>query len=341
VSYADIVQAVAPAVVTVRASRSARVAQQLPLFDNPLFRRFHGVRVPRPPIQTEVEHALGSGVIVRSDGHILTNYHVIDAAQEIEVNLNDGRTYSAKVVGTDAPSDLAVLKVRADGLSVVKLGDSDKVRVGDMCLALGNPFGVGQSVTAGIISAKSRSTEALGSGSFEDFLQTDAAINKGNSGGALVNMRGELIGINAQIVSPNGGGFIGIGLAIPSNMAKNVMDQLIEKRTVQRGMLGMTIQPVTSDIAANLGMKKVGGAIVNSVDPGGPAEHAGITPGDVILQLNGQDVTSANELRNEIAGTSPGTEVALTLSRNGSQRLIRVRLGTLSLQSAMPGESSC
>jgi Do/DeqQ family serine protease len=335
-SYADIVRAVAPAVVTVRASRSVRVPQQFPFFDSPLFHRFFGGG-SRSPIQTKVEQALGSGVIVRPDGHILTNYHVVDGAQEIEVNLSDGRTFSARVVGADKPSDLAVVKVKAYGLSVLQLGDSDKVRVGDLCLALGNPFGVGESVTAGIISAKSRATDTLGSGSFEDFLQTDAAINKGNSGGALVNMRAELIGINSQIVSPNGGGFIGIGFAIPSNMAKNVMVQLIQKGTVQRGMLGMTIQPVTSEIVAGLGLKEIRGVLVNSVNSGGPAAQAGIKPGDVILRVNGKDVPSPNELRNEIAAMSPGTEVALTVSRDGSQRQIRVRLGTLILQSQREG----
>jgi serine protease Do len=326
-SYAGVVQTVAPAVVTIRASHRVRAPQQFPFFNSPLFREFFG-GVPTPRNQTQVELALGSGVIVHADGHVLTNYHVIDGAQEIKVDLSNHHTYSAKVVGSDAPSDLAVLKISAGGLPVLQLGDSDKVRVGDVCLAVGNPLGVGESVTSGIISAKGRSTDILGSGSFEDFLQTDAAINKGNSGGALVNTRGELIGINSQIVSSNGG-FIGIGFAIPSNMAKNVMDQLIQRGKVERGMLGVTIQTVTSDLASGLGLKQVGGVLVSSVNPGGPAAQAGIKQGDVILQLNGTDVTDPNQLRNAVAATSPGSEVTLTISRNGQQQQVKVRLGTL------------
>jgi S1-C subfamily serine protease len=195
---------------------------------------------------------------------------------------------------------------------------------------------VGESVTSGIISAKGRATETVGSGSFQDFLQTDAAINRGNSGGALVNTRGELIGINSEILSSNGG-FIGIGFAIPSNLAKNVMDQLIRKGKVQRGMLGVAIQPVTSDIAASLGLKEVRGVLVNSVNPGGPAERAGIKQGDVILQLNGKNIDSGNELRNEVAALSPGTDVNLTISRDGSQHQIRARLEPLTGQ---PSEQS-
>ncbi|HTX38690.1 MAG TPA: DegQ family serine endoprotease [Bryobacteraceae bacterium] len=338
-SYADVVQTVAPAVVTIRASHRVRAPQQFPFFNSPFFQQFFGGGVPNNQNKMEEELALGSGVIVRPDGHILTNYHVIDGAQEIKVDLTNQHTYSAKVVGSDEPSDLAVLKISASGLPVLQLGDSDKVRVGDVCLAVGNPLGVGQSVTQGIISAKGRTTDILGSGSFEDFLQTDAAINKGNSGGALVNTRGELIGINSQILSSNGG-FIGIGFAIPSNMAKNVMDQLIQKGKVQRGMLGVTIQPVTSDLAAGLGLKQVGGVLVSSVVPGGPAAQAGIKQGDVILQLNGTDVNDTNELRNDVAADSPGTEVTLTISRNGKQEQVKVRLGALTPEAAQQTQSS-
>jgi S1-C subfamily serine protease len=245
-SYADVVDRVAPAVVTIRSSRRVRAPQQFPFFDDPFFRQFFGGGNPRSRGgNTQVEHALGSGVIVQADGHILTNHHVVDGAEDIKVELNSTRSYSAKLVGSDAPSDLAVLKISASDLPVLQLGDSDKVRVGDVCLAVGNPLGVGESVTAGIISAKGRSTDTVGGGSFQDFLQTDAPINQGNSGGALVNTRGELIGINSQIVSSNGGN-IGIGFAIPSNMAKNVMSQLLGKGTVRRGMLGVGIQPVTA-----------------------------------------------------------------------------------------------
>src|SRR5690348_4575201 len=270
-SYADVVDRVAPAVVTIRSSRRVRASQQFPFFDEPFFRQFFGGGSPSTP---QVEQALGSGVIVRADGHILTNHHVIDGAEEIKVDLSTRRTYSAKVIGSDAPSDLAVLKISASDLPVLQLADSDKVRVGDIALAVGNPLGIGETVTAGIISAKGRATGS-GDGSFQDFLQTDAPINKGNSGGALVNTRGELVGINSQILSPNGGGNIGIGFAIPSNMAKSVMNQLIKKGKVNRGMLGVTIQPLTSDLAQGLGLKEARGVLIGDVVPGGPAEKAG------------------------------------------------------------------
>ena len=333
-SYADVVQPVAAAVVTIRASRRVRAPQQFPFFDDPFFHQFFGNVTPRNPGQTERQSALGSGVIVRANGYVVTNFHVIDGAEDVKVDLSNRRTYSAKVVGSDQPSDLALLHISANDLPVLGLGDSDQVRVGDVCLAVGNPFGVGESVTAGIISAKGRSTDILGSGSFEDFLQTDAAINKGNSGGALVDTRGELIGINSQILSPNGVGNVGIGFAIPSNLVRNVMNQLIQKGNVRRGSLGVTIQPVTSEIAASLGLPDVRGVLVNEVKSGSPAKEAGLQEGDVILQFNGNDVTDSNALRNAVAAESPGTEVTLTIWRNGTQKQTRVRLGTLTAQTA-------
>ena len=233
-SYADTVDRVAPAVVTVRSARRVKTAEQYPFGDDQLFRFFFGRPEQRNSApQEEVERALGSGVIVRPDGYILTNHHVVNGAQEISVDLGDRRTFKAKLVGSDPPSDLAVLKIDVTNLPVLSPGDSDKVRVGDVCLAVGNPLGLGETVTAGIISAKGRTTD-ISDGSFEDFLQTDAPINRGNSGGALVNTSGGLIGINSQIVSESGGN-IGIGFAIPSNMAKSVMDQLISKGKVSRG----------------------------------------------------------------------------------------------------------
>jgi Do/DeqQ family serine protease len=244
----------------------------------------------------------------------------------------DRRTFSATLVGSDSPSDLAVLKVNSSGLPVLNLADSDHVRVGDVCLAVGNPLGIGQTVTSGIVSAKSRAT-GLSNGSFEDFLQTDAPINQGNSGGALVNTMAQLIGINSQILSPTGGN-IGIGFAIPSNMAKSVMNQLVTSGKVRRGQLGVGIQPVTSDIASSLGLKQVRGVLVNAVTPGGPAERAGIRTGDVIIAAIGTPIDDANGFRNHIAGTAPGTEVTLTVVRDGREQQIRVKLGELTPESA-------
>jgi len=252
---------VAPAVVTIRSARRIHAAQQFPFFDDPFFRQFFGNRNRErsPEDRTLLQHGLGSGVIVSADGYILTNHHVIDGAEQISVDLNDRRSFEAKVIGSDAPSDLALLKIEASGLPVLPLGDSDQVRVGDLCLAVGNPLGIGETVTAGIISARGRVT-GLSDGSFEDFLQTDAAINQGNSGGALVNTQGELIGINSQIVSTSGGN-IGIGFAIPSNMAKNAMDQLQHGGKVRRGRLGVGIQEITSDLAKSLNLHEVRGVL--------------------------------------------------------------------------------
>jgi Do/DeqQ family serine protease len=327
--YAEVVSRVAPAVVTVRSERRVRAAEQFPFLDDPFFRQLFGGRPGSTPqaSQALVERALGSGVIVTPDGYILTNHHVIDGAQEIRVELNDNRALPAKVVGSDAPSDLAVLKVDARGLPVLPLGDSDRVRVGDVVLAVGNPLGVGQTVTMGIISAKGRQT-GLSDGSFEDFLQTDAPINQGNSGGALVNTSGELVGINSQIISPSGGN-IGIGFAVPANMARSVVEQLTKTGKVRRGMLGVSVQSMTSDLASSLGLSDVRGALVNSVQPGGPAERAGLRRGDVVVGLNDAPVADGNALRNHVASTPPGEEVTLTISRDGREQQVRVTLGEL------------
>ncbi len=326
-SYAAVVDQVAPAVVTIRSERRVKaVSQQLP--DDPLFRQFFGEdfggRRQRPDRR---EGALGSGVIVRGDGYVLTNHHVVDGAEQVTVDLTDGRSFKAKVVGSDRPSDLAVLKIDGHNLQTLTLGDSDAVRVGDVVLAVGNPLGVGQTVTMGIVSAKGRSTD-VGQGAFEDFIQTDAPINEGNSGGALVSTRGELVGINSQILTPSGGN-IGIGFAIPANMARNVMTQLIDHGQVRRGMLGVTIQPVTSDIARSLGLAHVQGALVNNVQPDSPAQQAGIRRGDVITAVNGAAVKDYNELRNDVAALQPGSRVQLTLVRDGKEQTVNVTLAEL------------
>ncbi len=334
-SYADVVDRVAPAVVTIRSTERVRAPQQFPFFDDPFFQQFFGGRIPRGRGDgTEQRESLGSGVILRADGYIVTNHHVVDGADQIKVDLSTRQTYSARLVGSDPPSDLAVLKIGAGGLSVLYLGDSDKVRVGDVVLAVGNPLNIGETVTAGIISAKGRAT-GLSNGSFQDFLQTDAPINRGNSGGALVNTRGELIGINSQIVSPSPeGGNIGIGFAIPSNMARTVVDELIGKGKVQRGMMGVTVEQMTADIAENFGMKQARGILIREVTPGSAAEKAGLKAGDVILQFNGKDVNDTNTFRNQVAALGPGAEVTLTIWRNNAEQQVRVRLGEWTAETA-------
>jgi serine protease Do len=329
ISYADVVNRVAPAVVTIRSARVVRAPRQYPFFNDPFFRDFFGDRFRQgaPAPRQQIQRGLGSGVIITKDGYVLTNHHVIDGAEEIKVEMSNNRDYDAKLIGDDPRSDLAVLKINANDLPMLTLGDSDHVRVGDVALAVGNPLGIGQTVTAGIISAKGRTT-GLSDGSFESFLQTDAPINQGNSGGALVNTTGELIGINSQIVSPTGGN-IGIGFAIPANMARSVAEQLIKSGKVRRGHLGVTIQPVTSEMAASLGLKEARGVIVSEVEQGSPAQRAGIKQGDVITTINGNQVNDGNSLRNIIASAGPGAEVTLNIVRDGREQTLRATLGEL------------
>ncbi|HEY3038388.1 MAG TPA: Do family serine endopeptidase [Pyrinomonadaceae bacterium] len=326
VSYADIVSRVSPAVITIHSEMRVRAPQQYPFMDDPMFRQFFGDRLPQQvPEQRRI--GLGSGVIISTDGYILTNHHVIDGAEQIKVDLNDNRTLDAKVVGSDPPSDLAVLKIDATGLPVLALGDSDRVRVGDIVLAIGNPMGIGQTVTMGIISAKGRQT-GLSSGSFEDFLQTDAPINQGNSGGALVSTNSELIGINSQILSPSGGS-IGIGFAIPSNMARTITDTLVKTGKVRRGQLGITVVRANSEPAKQLGIKENKGIVVAQVQPGSAADRAGLKKGDVITSFNGVEVNDPNVFRNQVATTGPGSEVTLAILRDGREQQVRATLGEL------------
>lgn len=330
-SYADIVKVIAPSVVTIRVEGKASFSPaQFQLPNDDFFRRFFGDPgdrddpAPAPRQRAPRQRGLGSGVIVSGDGYILTNNHVVNNADDIRVELTDGRTVVAKLIGTDKPSDLALIKVDVTGLHPATIGNADSVQVGDVVLAVGNPLGVGQTVTMGIISAKGRSTGA-GSGSYEDFLQTDAPINQGNSGGALVNTKGELVGINSQILS-NGGGNIGIGFAIPSNMAKHVMDELRTHGKVTRAQLGVTVQGVTSDLAASLGLKDVGGALIGSVRHLSAADRAGLKRGDVIMAFNGQMVGDTNMLRNRVAETAPGSTADVTIVRDGREQHVSVKL---------------
>ena len=338
-SYADVVKDVTPAVVTIRVEGRARVSPTQ-FQDDDLFRRFFGDQFGTSPRRMPAPRTrgLGSGVVVTGDGYLLTNHHVIDGASDIRVEFADGRSFAAKVVGSDQPSDLALLKIDATNLHPLTLGDSDAVQVGDIVLAVGNPLGIGQTVTSGIVSAKGRST-GVGDGGYEDFLQTDAPINHGNSGGALVNTKGELVGINSQILSVSDGN-IGIGFAIPANMARRVMDQLKTDGRVHRAQLGVSVQPVTSDLAASLGLSDTRGAIVSAVEPGSAAERAGVKRGDVIVSFNGQPVSEYNALRNRVAEAKPGASATVGIVRDGSEKTLTVKLDEASPNRTARGSSN-
>jgi serine protease Do len=319
-------------VVNISSSRIVKHSEEMdnPMFNDPFFRQFFGngdMNQPRSrQPQQEKEQGLGSGVIVGTNGYILTNNHVVDGATDIKVSLRDRRDFTAKVVGRDPKTDIAVLKINAEHLAAMPLGDSSNVQVGDLAFAIGDPFGVGQTVTMGIVSATSRAN--LGIEDYEDFIQTDAAINPGNSGGALIDSRGELIGINTAILSHNGGNQ-GVGFAIPVNLAKRVMDQIVDHGHVIRGFLGATIQDVTPTMASALGMNNANGVLVGDVTPNGPAAQAGIKPGDVIVKINGQPVTDSAALRLQVSETDPGTTVPITVRRGNSNLDLNVKLGEL------------
>jgi Do/DeqQ family serine protease len=315
-SLAPMIKRVSPAVVNIATRGTvSETGPQNPLSDDPFYRRFFSTPPDLGPRNRAFQSA-GSGVIFNAQsGYILTNAHVVENATEITVTLQDGRDVQAEILGRDAPSDVAVLKVKADGLTQIPLGDSATVEVGDFVVAIGNPFGLQHTVTSGIISGLSRS--GINPDGYEDFIQTDASINPGNSGGALVNLKGELIGINTAILSKNGGN-IGIGFAIPINMVKNVTDQLLKFGAVKRGVLGVNIYTLTPDIARSLGITKVRGALVSEVVGGSAAEKAGVRTGDVITAVNGQSVKSNAELRNVIGLLRVGDKVEIGIVRDGN-----------------------
>ncbi|MEY4006235.1 MAG: hypothetical protein RLZZ221_2331 [Verrucomicrobiota bacterium] len=323
-SYADVLEPVQRAVVSVYSTKI--IKERIAI--NPFFRQFFG-NIPDQERESRQE-GLGSGVIVSADGYILTNNHVVEGADELKVTLADDRDFMAKVVGTDPKTDVAVLKIEAEGLPTVTLADSDKLRVGDLVFAVGNPLGVGQTVTMGIISAKGRSKLGLleNVSGYEDFIQTDAAINMGNSGGALVDARGRLIGINSAIITPSRGS-VGIGFAIPVNLARFIMNSLVETGAVARGFLGVTGgDALTADLAEQLGLKRdARGVVVTEIEPGSPADEAGLRRSDVVVALNGQIVNSWEELRLIVAQTLPGSEAKLRVMRDGKPRDLKVAMG--------------
>jgi serine protease Do len=321
--FASVFKPALPAVVSIASSRIVKVPQT-PFFNDPFFQQFFGGQFPRGP-QEQREQGLGSGVIISPDGYILTNNHVIDKATDIKVMLADRREFPGKVIGADPKTDVAVVKIAATALPTITLGDSSKLQVGDYAFAIGNPFGVGETGTMGIISATGRN--GLDIEDYEDFIQTDAAINPGNSGGALLNIRGELIGINTAILSGGSGGNQGIGFAIPINMAKHVMDEILKNGKVVRGYIGVGIQEVTPDLAKAFHIPAETGALVGNVEHDSPGAKAGLQRGDVITELDGQTVSGPNDLRLRVGSMTPGTTVRLKVLRNGESRDVRLTLG--------------
>jgi serine protease Do len=329
----EVVDAVRPSVVNISTTKRVRTRSGGPgqFFDDPFFRRFFGEDFfrnfgqPRERKETN----LGSGIIVDKKGYILTNNHVVKDAEEIIVTLYDKREFKGEVIGMDPKTDLAVIKIKEDDLPVARLGDSEKLRVGEMVIAVGSPYGLSHTVTTGIVSAKGRANVRISD--YEDFIQTDAAINPGNSGGPLINIKGEVVGINTAIFSTSGG-YQGIGFAIPVSMANVVMESLIKEGKVTRGWLGVTIQPITRELAEQFGLKDEQGTLVSDVFEGSPADEAGVKRGDIIVRYNGREVDEPNSLRNMVAATPPGKEVDLAVVREETRVTLSVKIGEL------PGE---
>jgi serine protease Do len=348
--FSAVLEPLLPAVVNISTSKVVKNTKSQNPFSDPFFRQFFGNPFGGDEDQQQQpreqrEHSLGSGVIVNPDGYILTNNHVVEGASDVQVTLSDKRTLKAKVVGTDPRTDIAVLKIPTSGLSTVTLGDSTKAKVGDIVLAIGDPFGIGETATMGIVSAVGRRNLSLeGPGGYEDFIQTDASINPGNSGGALVNTRGELIGINTAIISNGGGGNQGIGFAVPVNMARGVMEQILKTGKVTRGYLGVSIQGITPDLAKAFNLPSAEGALVGDVTPDSPGAKAGLQKGDVITALNGQKIADYTDLRLRISQTPPGTSINMEVYRNGQKQQMKATLvefpeKTETAQSAPEGET--
>src|ERR1700757_733182 len=337
-SYAAVLKSVLPTVVNISSSKVVRARAESPEGMMPFFRQFFGgegdgdENFPLPQPRDHREKNLGSGVIVSPEGYILTNNHVVDGATEVRVILSEKREFQARVVGTDPKTDIAVLKIEASGLSPITIGDSSRAEVGDTVLAIGDPFGVGETVTKGIVSATGRGN--LGIEDYEDFIQTDAPINPGNSGGALVNDRGELVGINTAILSHGSGGNEGIGFAVPVNLAHQVMDQILTNGKVVRAYLGILPQDMTPDMAKAFGEKEARGVVVGDVTPNSPAQAGGIQRGDIISDVDGNPVTDSNQLRMSISMMQPGTNIKVKVLRNGSEREMSLKLAEMPTESA-------
>jgi Do/DeqQ family serine protease len=323
-SYSDAVRKAVPAVVSVLTSKEIK-SQRHPFLEDPLFRHFFGDQLEEEPQRAA---SLGSGVIVSSKGYILTNHHVVEAADEIEVALVDGKKLKAKAVGSDPETDIAVLQVEGGPLPAISFGDADSLRVGDVVLAIGNPFTVGQTVTMGIVSALGRK---IGLNTFENFIQTDAAINPGNSGGALIDTAGNLVGINTAIYSRSGGS-LGIGFAIPASSAKQVMEQIIESGSVTRGWIGVEAQEITPEIADSFRLSSTNGVLIAGVLRGGPAEKAGLKPGDILVAIEGRSVKDPNSMLNLVAALVPGKPASIRLKRDNKDIEVQVAVGKRPVQ---------